>query len=101
MRSDAPTVSAEGAAAGELWQASTPSLPAATATVMPSATAPAMAASSAAERAPPSEKLATAGVPTRWLATIQSRAAMMPELDPEPSQPSTLTGTIEADLATP
>ena len=54
---------AEGSLAGDTPHASAFSFPAATAMTMPSATARATAAFIAGEYEPPSDKLATAGVP--------------------------------------
>src|SRR3954464_2526106 len=96
----APTVRAAGTRAGEVVQASALLLPAATAIVTLSAMTRWTAASTLLLTPPPRLMLATAG-PLVWWATTQSRPAMMPDHVPEPSQPSTRTGTTVADFATP
>lgn len=96
-----PTVMALGSPAGDVVQALTLELPAATTKVTPSATPRDTAKSSAAERGPPRLMLATAGTPLWWCEIIQSMPAITSEVLPEPLQPSTRTGTIIADGATP
>ena len=76
----AATVTAAGTRAGELPQASTAELPAATKAATPSLMTLWSAASTAALAAPPRLMLTTAGVPAAWLATIQSRPATTSEL---------------------
>ena len=92
---------ASGSPAGDDRQAFPALLPAATTNTTPSATADRTAKSSAEERAPPSDKFATAGVPATWFAITQSMPAMTAEVLPEPEQSSTRTGTIATPGATP
>src|SRR5690242_21479744 len=68
LRSLAATVSAAGARAGERVQASTESLPAATATVTPSSTSAVTAASRLLFADPLRLMFATAGAPAAWSA---------------------------------
>ena len=100
-RSLAATVSAAGSRAGEESQASSSSLPAATATVTPSSIKPRIAASTFSPAGPLRLRFATAGVPLRWSRAAQSMPAITPEVSPPPSQSRVRTATSETAGATP
>jgi hypothetical protein len=86
---------------GDPVQASSVSLPAASAYVIPSAIEFATACSSATDLPPPRLMFATAGCPAWWLPVTQSTPAITPELSPVPAQVSTRTATRRTLLATP
>jgi hypothetical protein len=75
--------------------------PAATTTVMPSATALATAVFNDELAPAPTLRFATAGTPARWLVMAQFKPEIRPETEPEPVQPRTRIGTMDADFATP
>ena len=100
-RSVAATVSAVGSRAGEESQASSSSLPAATATVTPSSMRPRIAASTFSPAGPLRLRFATAGVPWRWSRAAQSMPAITPEVSPPPSQSRVRTATSATAGATP
>src|SRR5205809_7671198 len=76
-------------------------LPAATAVATPSVIIRLTAASTELLAPPPSDMLATAGVPAAWLPVTQSIPAITPLQVPEPLQSSTRTATSLTFLAIP
>ena len=97
--SDAATVNAPLALAGEAWHASALSFPAATATNTPAFHRLVVASFSAWESPPPSDMFATAGL--AWFCRTQSIPAMIWEVSPIPAQLSTRTPCSDTLLATP
>ena len=68
---------------------------------MPSATVRAIALFNDVLSPAPTLRFATAGTPAWWLSMVQFKPEMRPETVPEPLQPRTRTGTMDADFATP
>jgi len=102
--SEAPTVMAEGAEAGDVLHASEFSLPAATATIIPAARMEAMPRFIEDENPPPIDILAT-HLRVRLLAEqawmTWSMPERMPDHDPDPASLRTLTAHTWAAGATP
>src|SRR5437867_8522874 len=97
--SDAAAVNAPVALAGDAVQASTLSLPAATATKTPEFHRLVVASFNAVDRPPPSDMFATAGLIA--FCRTQSMPAMICDVRPMPAQLSTRTPWSETPFAIP
>jgi len=102
LMSVAPTVMASLTRAGENWEESSPSLPAARTTCMPESIALRTASSRAREGLPPRERERTEGRPcARACLVAKSIPDMMVLSEPPPSRLRTLMPWRSARLATP